>query len=267
MAKDPAFLFYSKDFYESTRMMLPKERACLIDLMIYQHQNGAVPNDLERVMLYCTGVSEATLKATLQAKFKLASDGWVNRRLESVVAERETFKGKQAINGKIGQFWKKAKSALKVKDYKDFREFVYSTHTNETLNKELEKFKGSHEGLLKAMLKQSKYAIANEDVINKKGGKSEKFTPPTEKEVIDYFQEKGYTIESAKKAFAYYDSAKWHDKNGTPVLNWHQKVIANWFKDDNKEVSNGRPAHLKGLLEDDAEVIKWKLSMDAKQRR
>jgi len=34
--KDPAFLFYSKDFYEGTRTMLPEERACYIDLMIYQ---------------------------------------------------------------------------------------------------------------------------------------------------------------------------------------------------------------------------------------
>ena len=38
--KDPAFLFYSKDFYEGTRTMLPEERACYIDLMIYQHQTA-----------------------------------------------------------------------------------------------------------------------------------------------------------------------------------------------------------------------------------
>ena len=28
MAKDPAFLFYSQDFYAGTRTMLPEERAC-----------------------------------------------------------------------------------------------------------------------------------------------------------------------------------------------------------------------------------------------
>lgn len=76
--KDPAFLFYSKDFYEGTRMMLPVERACYVDLLIYQHQNGPIPNTLERVLLYCNGVDEATLKATLKAKFKRTKSGWIN---------------------------------------------------------------------------------------------------------------------------------------------------------------------------------------------
>ena len=39
--KDPAFLFYSKDFYEGTRTMLPEERACYIDLM-----SGRLTNSL-----------------------------------------------------------------------------------------------------------------------------------------------------------------------------------------------------------------------------
>ena len=51
MSKDPAFLLYSKDFYEGTRMMLPEERACYVDLMIYQHQNGGfIPNDVRRII-------------------------------------------------------------------------------------------------------------------------------------------------------------------------------------------------------------------------
>lgn len=78
MAKDPAFLFYSTDFYEGTRTMLPEERTCYVDLMIYQHQRGPIPNDLQRVLLYCNGISEATLKATLQAKFKLTDKGWLS---------------------------------------------------------------------------------------------------------------------------------------------------------------------------------------------
>lgn len=73
MAKDPAFLFYSKDFYEGTRMMLPEERACFIDLMIYQHQNGFIPDDKRRLMMYCSGIDEATLEATLEAKEQLSS--------------------------------------------------------------------------------------------------------------------------------------------------------------------------------------------------
>ena len=107
---DPAFLFYSKDFYEGTRTMLPEERACYMDLLIYQHQHGPIPTDIKRVLLYCNGIAEATLIATLEAKFKLCDKGWVNRRLSEVIQQREEFSNRQSVNGKVGQFFKKAKA-------------------------------------------------------------------------------------------------------------------------------------------------------------
>jgi hypothetical protein len=67
---------------------------------------------------------------------------------------------------------------------------------------------------------------------NKK--KDSKFTPPTLIEVQDYFKEKGYTIESATKAFNYYDIANWVDSNGNKVKSWKQKMQGVWFKDENK---------------------------------
>lgn len=115
--KDPAFLFYSRDFYEGTRMMLPEERACYIDLLIFQHQNGFIPNDPKRLRLYCSGIDEATLQATLEAKFKLTDQGWYNEKLQNIILERENYKGTQSENGKIGQFMKKAKAILSQKDY------------------------------------------------------------------------------------------------------------------------------------------------------
>lgn len=125
MDKDPAFLFYSKDYYEGTRTMLPEERACYVDLMVYQHQNGGfVPNDIPRILMYCSGISEATLKATLKAKFKLCDKGWYNHKLKKVVDERERFSQKQSINGIVGQFWKRAKRDLSAKDLKNLRGLV-----------------------------------------------------------------------------------------------------------------------------------------------
>lgn len=53
-------------------------------------------------------------------------------------------------------------------------------------------------------------------------------------EVIEYFKEKGYKEEVARKAFDYYNEANWHDANGKPVLNWKQKMQSVWFKDENK---------------------------------
>ena len=71
-------------------------------------------------------------------------------------------------------------------------------------------------------------------IINKR---SLIFKPPTIEEVIEYFTEKGYNQKSAEKAFHYYDSAGWKDRNGTQVKNWKQKMVGNWFKDENKIVT------------------------------
>lgn len=57
---------------------------------------------------------------------------------------------------------------------------------------------------------------------------------PSEDEVIAYFHENGYTRESALKAFQYYRANDWKDSSGKPVLAWKQKMIAVWFKDENK---------------------------------
>lgn len=60
------------------------------------------------------------------------------------------------------------------------------------------------------------------------------FTPPLEFEVVDYFKENGYSEQSAKKAFNYYNIAEWSDSKGNKIKNWKQKMISVWFKDENK---------------------------------
>jgi hypothetical protein len=163
--KDPAFLFYSKDFYEGTRTMLPTERACYIDLMIYQHQHGFIPDDLERVSMYCNGCSQETVKTVLEAKFKLCLDGWYNETMKRVIDERNVFSNKQSINGTVGQFWKKAKSILNKKEYAQLRDLMNYKTNQEIYNlvNELE----INEAMLKAMLitlhKHLEDANANED--------------------------------------------------------------------------------------------------------
>lgn len=185
MAKDPAFLFYSRDFYEGTRTMLPEERACFIDLMIYQHQRGPIPNDLKRVLLYCNGVDEATLKATLQAKFKLTSEGWINEKLAQTIEERKEYTEGQSKNGTVGQFWKKSKAILSKKEYNQLRDLLYNQSKEQIF--EIIKDKIINEATLKAMLEGSLKHIANanenenenEDINIKEGVKGEKQVPPT----------------------------------------------------------------------------------------
>ncbi|MBU4317112.1 MAG: replication protein [Proteobacteria bacterium] len=66
--------------------------------------------------------------------------------------------------------------------------------------------------------------------------KAKAFVPPTENDVVQYFLENGYSEESAKKVFKYYDEANppWTDSKGTPVRSWKSKVLAVWFKPENK---------------------------------
>ena len=162
---DPAFLFYSKDFYEGTRMMLPDERACYIDLMIYQHQHGCIPLDLKRVLLYCNGINEATLKATLEAKFIATLDGYINLKLETVMLERSEFSNKQSINGTVGQFFKKAKALLPKKDYMTLRELLSDNTNNQIFEliggKEIDK--AMLVAMLEALLKHLEDANGDED--------------------------------------------------------------------------------------------------------
>ena len=82
----------------------------------------------------------------------------------------------------------------------------------------------------------------NVNVNNNKNKKDNdnKFTPPTLLEVQNYFKENGYTLESATKAFNYYDTAQWKDSKGNKVKSWKQKMQGVWFKDENKiKVDNG----------------------------
>ena len=200
--KDPAFLFYSKDFYEGTRMMLPEERACYIDLLIYQHQNGYIPDEPKRLTMYCSGVSEATLQATLKAKFKLCSKGWYNEKLILTIEQRENYKTTQSDNGKFGQIVKKIKAILGEKDTKALL-FTFSSKA-ETIDffSSLEISKHTLKDTLKQRLnnKAIANAIVNEnkdvDLIKKeKEQKIENFDEiPTLDEFINFANEKLYQI-------------------------------------------------------------------------
>lgn len=190
--KDPAFLFYAKDFYEGTRTMLPEERACYIDLLVYQHQNGYIPNDLRRLKMYCSGVDEATLQATLEAKFKLCDKGWYNQKLQHVNEERKDFSQRQSINGIVGQFFKQAKKTLRTAQYRNLRDFLKENFTNQEIVNEIKKYENieaSLQAMLEAMLKHigNADAIANED-INRKGGEGGKTTIAYPFESKDFLQ-------------------------------------------------------------------------------
>jgi len=94
----------------------------------------------------------------------------------------------------------------------------------------------------KQMLKQGSKTKQNEHVTvtdndndNVRRRRRKPFIPPTIEEVKNYFTENGYNIEVGIKAWKGYDVANWFDSKGNPILNWKQKMINVWFKDENKK--------------------------------
>lgn len=102
--KDPAFLFYPKDWLQGTSQLMPDEKGVYIDLLAHQHQDGDLPNDTRR-LARMVGISEQeflVIWEQLKSKF-VATNGnrLVNQKLTEIVTERST---KSTTNKVIGQF-------------------------------------------------------------------------------------------------------------------------------------------------------------------
>jgi len=78
----------------------------------------------------------------------------------------------------------------------------------------------------------------NNNVKNEKNVRSK---PPKLIDVIEYFDEKGYSKQLAEKFFNGYDVANWKDSKGRKIKSWKQKAIHVWFKPENKIKTNKEP--------------------------
>jgi hypothetical protein len=75
------------------------------------------------------------------------------------------------------------------------------------------------------------------ETINK-----EESSIPTLEDVIEYFNGNGYTTDSARKMYDYYQASVtsnrqryWKDSRGNTVKSWRQKAQSVWFKPENKK--------------------------------
>ncbi|RYD51199.1 MAG: hypothetical protein EOP52_12445 [Sphingobacteriales bacterium] len=76
-----------------------------------------------------------------------------------------------------------------------------------------------------------------EDATASKRARTNSFQPPSREDVRAYFNANGYRQEIADRAFDYYEAGAWKDSKGNRVRNWKQKMLAVWFKDENREAS------------------------------
>lgn len=67
--------------------------------------------------------------------------------------------------------------------------------------------------------------------------KKKQFSPPTLDEWLEYSAEKGLKLKKMEEAYEAYEVAGWHDTQGKPILNWKQKILNVWCKDENRETT------------------------------
>jgi len=105
--------------------------------------------------------------------------------------------------------------------------------------------KATTKALDKAMIKHSQKQVHGIVCIDKHNNNKHKTKNkeqsvslpfPSLDDVIKYFIANNYSKESAIKAFNFYEVANWIDTKGNIINNWKQKMISQWFKDENKIV-------------------------------
>lgn len=103
MAKDPAFLFYSKDWLEGTAEMTPEEKGVYIDLLAHQHQKKTLPSDTKRLakMVGLPEIEFLKIWEVLSSKFIRTDDRLVNQKLNDIASERSAKSHTNKITGKF----------------------------------------------------------------------------------------------------------------------------------------------------------------------
>ena len=81
----------------------------------------------------------------------------------------------------------------------------------------------------------------NENHIEKKNIKK-KFSPPTLQEIADYCAQRNNGVDP-KRFFDYYSTGNWKDSKGNPIVNWKQKMIAVWEKENPQKEEDRLPVY------------------------
>jgi hypothetical protein len=130
MSKDPAFLFYSKDWISGTSEMLPEEKGIYIDLLCYQHQNGNLPIDTKRLAKIVGIAHDEFIKLweIVSLKFVNENERLINLKLQSVMFDRAEKGHTNKISGTFAAVLRKAdlskkeynfvRNQFKIEDFK-----------------------------------------------------------------------------------------------------------------------------------------------------
>ena len=152
------------------------------------------------------------------------------------------------IGRMVGQLW----SSIEHKFVKDENGLWY----NIRLEEEKEKRKAFTESRRNNIKGTNQYTEKKtKKLCHKKGHMTTHMENVNENEIIDYFKEKGYTKETAKKFYDFYSVSDWKDSNGKKVINWKQKAQSVWFTEENK--IKAEPIKYKSVAEQIEEMRKY----------
>lgn len=113
MSKDPAFLFYSKDWIEGTAELFPEEKGVYIDLISHQHQKGELPKDKRRLarLVGLDLESFSKIWENIKDKFIESDSGFINQRIAKETAKRSLSGVKKSCLAVYGN-WIKGNSDI-----------------------------------------------------------------------------------------------------------------------------------------------------------
>lgn len=144
--KSPAFLFYSKDWIQGTAKFLPSEKGVYIDLLCHQHQDGFLPERIDR-LARITGLSIdefIPIWDIIKIKFKIDDKGFFNEKLRGVIEKNELKSKKNKIIGNFSALlrersplpvlYKIIKDAFNYEDFMDIPEEDLKQELNEWYN-------------------------------------------------------------------------------------------------------------------------------------
>ena len=146
MPKDPAFLFYSQDFFTGVSTMTFEDRGKYITLLCLMHQHGRMSEESIRFLV-------GNISVTLKAKFDVDEKGlWYNKRLEIEAEKRNNFTNSRRENGKLGGRGNKADRGSPDKN-----------NLNKSKPKAKKKHMGNHMG--NENVDENKIKITDENLI------------------------------------------------------------------------------------------------------
>lgn len=216
MGKNPAFLFYPSDWTRDLDDLDLEIEGAWIRILCrlwWSSERGKTTKPLQEFARILRKTEKKTLKILqILIEKEVASGNLLDNQNITIISRRmikdvKISKIRQEV-GKLGG----NPGLLKIKEN---RKNLVNQNSNQN--------------------NQSSVSVSVSDTIKEKIYKKEKlFLPPTEKEVVEYFNEKGYRKDIARKAFEYYNTAGWKDSKGNPVRSWKQKMVGVWFKDENK---------------------------------